>query len=56
MVRSNLGNLLLEDFLRTRFPDLFDLDANCIQSVALREWLHAWDDTDRGELKYSDLF
>nr|CAB3219653.1 abhydrolase domain-containing protein 16A-like [Phallusia mammillata] len=53
-VQSNLGNLLLESFLRHRFPGLFDSSrasedepGKDAQSRALWEWLLAHDQFDR---------
>ena len=45
LVKSNLGNMLLENFLRSRYPLLFDAKTsidhhgNDHQSNALLEWL-----------------
>ena len=54
VLSSNACNKLLEDFLQTRFPNLFDQDSNvcdeegCPQEKLLRYWLSLPNEDGRG--------
>ena len=53
-VLSNAGNILFEDFMRSRFPNLFDkrdcgnIERDCSQILILRRWFNLCNDDCRG--------